>query len=139
MSRTKQTTATESFEKLGIDPADYTRAMTNAVKQRWGNLPTAKTVEALRADLAAVTVAETPTADRLVMDLIATIPDGIERAAKAESEAKRLAANAKVNAWRERGRIQAALDARSLYFARLRTGKAKTAAPADPAPQTAGI
>jgi hypothetical protein len=120
----KQISARQQFDKMGIDPADYTKPMQIAIKQRWTLLPVECKVGDLRNMLAAVTPAPTPSAVELAAENLAR--DGIEDRDGAEREAKRLAANARVNAWRERGRIQAALDARDLKYAALRAKKVKT-------------
>jgi hypothetical protein len=77
-----------------------TEAQKIAIAQKW-KLPKGSIAE-LQAQQAAVTQAETPT----VTDLI----DGGMDAEKATKEAKRLARNAQINAWRARTKLQAAID-----------------------------
>ena len=123
MARTKATPAAEQFAALGFaDPLDWTPAMALAVKQKWTNLPVDRKVDVLRADLAAVMVSVTATAHDLVVAGFSTDADACA------TEASRLVRNAKVNAWRVRNQIQAALDARALKFAILRQSKAVKAA-----------
>jgi hypothetical protein len=135
----KKITAAQQFEKLGLGPADYTTAMRNAVNQRWSELPVDRKVDELRADLAAVTREATATVEELLdaevqilaQNGVTMTVDELPAATRdaAVKEAERLKRNAGVNAWRERGKIQAALDARELRFAAMRAGKArKTAA-----------
>jgi hypothetical protein len=79
---------------------DLTEAEQIAVKQKW-KLPTGDVAD-LQAQLAAVEQVATPS----VTDLIDSGMD----ADKAAKEAKRLARNAQVNAWRARTKLQAAID-----------------------------
>lgn len=125
LNRKQQITA-----ELAALPEGATPAMQLAVKQRWNvKALLTLTVKQLEAQLAAVTVAATPTATEIA---------GLERNGKAMSdsdaapirerataEAARLLANAKVNAWRERGKLQAALDTRKLAYATRFAGKSK--------------
>jgi hypothetical protein len=118
MSRSKVTPAAEQFAALGLnDPAAWSPAMHLAVKQRWGNLPVDRKVDDLRAELAAVEVEATPDAATVLS--LGLAPDQTA----AEVEAHRRKRNAKVNAWRARNQIQAALDARALKFAQMRQAK----------------
>jgi hypothetical protein len=118
-----KTSARDAFASLGLtDESAWTKAMNLAVTQKWTDLPTGEKVDDLRAARAAVKEAEVPEAAVLVAtgvcaDLEAA---GVER--------KRLVRNAKVNAWRERNKLQAALDARDLKFAAMRAKR--TAQPA---------
>jgi hypothetical protein len=110
MTRNTQSAA-DQFAGLGLAEADYTPAMTLAVKQRWSNLPIDRKVDDLRAAVAAVKAVETPTVEILEAQ-------GFEGDAKVE--AARLKRNATVNAWRERNQLQAALDAREARYAAMR-------------------
>lgn len=105
------TPAADQFAALGIPEADWTDTMRLAVKQRWTNLPVDEKVGVLREQIAAVTKDPTPTADELAASGFAGDP---------VKEAARLKRNAAVNAWRARGQLQAALDARELRFAAIR-------------------
>lgn len=126
----KSIKAADAFAALGLTAADYTDAMRLAVKQNWTNLPTDVAVSELREKVAAVTTAPTPTSN----DLAAgghgtTYVNGVivvDREA-CNKEAARLKRNAAVNAWRERNRLQAALDARDAKFAKMRAAKAAKA------------
>lgn len=124
-TRTRKTPAAEQFAALGLtDEAAWSKAMQLAVKQRWSGLPVDVKVADLRAQLAAVTVADVPSVDEMVAEAVAlggTDDDATRE--KAEAEHKRLKRNAAVNAWRERNQIQAALDARDLKFAGLRAAR----------------
>lgn len=126
----KQTPAADAFAALGIAPADFTDAMTLAVKQRWSGLQTDAKVADLRAQLAAVEVAVVPSVDEMLAEHAAMGEpiDDVARA-RATAEHKRLKRNAAVNAWRERNRLQAALDARDLKFKALRASRGKTVSP----------
>lgn len=114
------TPAAEQFHQMGLTPADYTPAMEIAVKQKWGDLPVDDKVADLRDRIDAVTTEPTPTAIELEHA-------GLDAEAAA-TEAKRLKRNAKVQAWRERNHLQAALDARELKFARMRAAKVSVGA-----------
>lgn len=128
MTRQKATPAAEQFAALGLnDQTAWTPAMALAVKQKWANLPIDRKVDDLRSELAAVAVEQTPDAAALAADpdfqkQWGPADDAVINAAQAE--AHRLKRNAKVNAWRQRNQIQAALDARALKFAAMRQGKA---------------
>lgn len=115
----KSQPAGEQFAALGIDPADYTPAMTLAIKQRWSNLPVDKKVDELRAELAAVQTPAVTSVDALIQEL------GTRELAEAEH--RRLKRNAAVNAWRVRNQLRAALDARDLKFAAMRAKRAPKA------------
>lgn len=117
--------AAAQFEALGIPEADWTDAMRLAVKQRWSNLPVDVKVDDLRASLAAVTEPAAPTEAELVAAGFTTEP-------AQHDELARRKRNAKVQAWRARKQIQAALDARDLRFKAMR---AKRTAPAKSAPK----
>lgn len=121
--------AHESFTKLGLAPAVWTDAMRLAHKQRWTNLPVDDKVADLRDRLAAVAPDPVRSVDQLLVDMLASGQSPVTRA-DAEAEHKRLKRNAGVNAWRERGRLQAALDARELRFAAMRAAKKPAPAPA---------
>lgn len=110
----KKTPAAAAFEKLGAKPVDYTPAMRLAVKQKWTDLPTEVPVAELRERLAALEAPSVPTLAELEADESVTDPAG---------ELVRLKRNAAVNAWRARNRLQAALDARNLRYAALRSAK----------------
>lgn len=130
MSRSKATPAAEQFAALGLtDPAAWSPAMNLAVKQKWANLPVDRKVDDLRAELAAVEVAKTPDAAALLAGNAAGATEPCYAAATdqaaADVEAARLKRNAKVNAWRVRNQIQAALDARAMKFAAMRAGRGK--------------
>lgn len=116
----KRITAAQQFTDLGIPESDWTPAMRLAVKQRWSLLPVSEKVDVLRQGIAAVEPDPTPTVDQL-----ATTGHPRE---ECEKEARRLKRNAGVNAWRDRGQLQAALDARTLKFAQLRAAKKAPAA-----------
>lgn len=114
--------------------AQPTDKMLLAVKQRWTVAP--GTSPELRKQLGAVEPVTTPTASELHAD--PTFAPEVERGPVgaadeprmivAVTEAKRLAGNAKVNAWRERSRLQATIDLRAVQM------KARTSKPApDPA------
>jgi hypothetical protein len=123
MTRTTGRAAADQFTALGLTDADYTDAMRIAVKQGWSNLPVDAKVADLRDALAAVT---TP----VITDTDARA--GLPADATDEQvavEVARLRRNAGVNAWRQRTRIQAALDARGAKFAAMRA-KANRALPA---------
>lgn len=110
MSRTKSVSAAEQFAALGLtDASKWTPAMNLAVKQKWSSLPVDAKVDDLRTRLAAVKTPAVPSIHALTQQL------GTADAAKAEHA--RLLRNAKVNAWRARNQIQAALDAREMKFA----------------------
>lgn len=109
----KSTAAAAQFTALGIDEADYTDAMRLAVKQRWSNLPVDQKVDDLRAALAAVKEPALPTDDELVAA-------GFTTDVAKHDEMARRKRNAKVQAWRARKQIQAALDARDLRFRAMR-------------------
>lgn len=123
MPRTRKTPAAEQFTALGIDPDAYTKAMKIAVKQGWGDLPVTTKVGDLRAQLAAVEPAKVPTANELLAEAALAGGNGIATRESAEADHARLAANAKVNAWRARMKLQAALDARGLKFEALQSMK----------------
>lgn len=113
MSRSKSLSAAEQYTAMGLtDPAVWTPAMNLAVKQKWSNLPVDVKVDDLRGRLASVEAPTVESLDALTQRL------GTLDAAKAEHA--RLLRNAKVNAWRARNQIQAALDARELKFAAMR-------------------
>lgn len=129
----KQTPAAEQFAALGIAEADYTKAMTLAVKQRWSNLPVERKVADLRAELAAVEAPVVPTVDALRTALEAA-GEPLAQAA-AEAEHARLKRNAAVTAWRAKNKLQAAIDARDIKFAALRAKRGKVA-PVRPGTET---
>jgi hypothetical protein len=126
MTRTKATPAAEQFAALGLtDQSAWSPAMNLAVKQKWANLPVDRKVDDLRAELAAIAVDEVPTVDMLEGSAMPQHGDAREMTRdEAVAEHARLLRNAKVNAWRKRNQIQAALDARALKFAQMRQGKA---------------
>lgn len=128
MTRVRRTPAAEQFKALGIPEADWTPAMTLAVKQNWSGLPVDEKVADLRNRLAAVETVATPSTEEIVANNLAAT--GIGDRDAAEVEAKRLARNAGVTAWRSRKQLQAALDARDLKFKALRASRK---APADAA------
>lgn len=111
--------AADQFAALGIPEADWTDTMRLAVKQRWSNLPVDVKVDDLRTRVAAVKKDPTPTAADL---------EAAGFAGDARTEAARLKRNAAVNAWRTRGQLQAALDARELKFAAMRAARGHKAA-----------
>lgn len=111
----KKTPAAEQFAALRIDPKDFTPAMELAVKQKWSGLPVDEKVGDLRDRLAMVTLPGVPAVEALVAD-------GMDEA-DAKAERARLLRNAKVNAWRTRNQIQAALDARDLRFRAMRAAR----------------
>ncbi len=132
MSRTAQPKPADQFRALGLtDETEWTPGMRLAVKQKWSGLPIDAKVDDLRAQLAAVQVEPVPAVD----DLTKLIGDRD----MAVAEHARLTRNAKVNAWRERGRLRAALEARELKFARLRAARGKTAAVATVAAVAAAV
>lgn len=106
-----------------------TPAEVNAAKQGW-KIDATPTIGALRTALAAVTVTVTPTASQLSADPAfrpelerTTGAADSPRIVAATAEAARLERNAKVNAWRDRQRLQAAIDRRGASFALLRAAK----------------
>lgn len=113
-NRTARPAAADQFAKLGLTPADWTPAMGVAVKQKWTGLD----VDAKVADLRERIEAQV----RPTLDTIRAQHPGVD-----DDEATRLLRNAKVNAWRVRTRLQAALDARELRFAKMRAAKASAA------------
>lgn len=108
----KSRAAAAQFAELGIDEADYTPAMRLAVKQKWSSLPVDQPVGKLREQIAAV-VTEQPD----MAALTAAFPEPAEF----EAELRRLKRNYAVTAWRRRNQLQAALDARDLRFAAMRS------------------
>lgn len=94
-----------------------TPAERNAAKQGW-KIDATPTMGALRAALAAVQLAPTPTADEIAAQIGDDAAPG-----HCEAEAARLLRNAKVNQWRETQRLQAAIDRRSATYALLRATK----------------
>ena len=105
------TPAADAFAGLGLDETEWTPAMTIAVRQCWSGLPTDAPVADLRAAIANI---PQPTRDTIA----AQNPDVTDA-----DELSRLCRNAKVNAWRKRTQLQAALDARSLRFAKMRAAR----------------
>lgn len=114
----KNNSAAAQFAAMGIDPKDFTETMELAVKQKWSGLPVDEKVDDLRAQIADVEVDPTPTADMLQATGFSRDPDACR------VEAARLKRNATVNAWRRRGQLQAALDAREIKFAKVRAKRA---------------
>lgn len=111
------TATTVLLDNVAVAVHPLTDAQKVAIKQGW-KLPDGK-IGDLREQLAAVKVAETPTA----ADLVAADPTmPLE---DAEAEAKRLARNAKVNEWRARKTLQAAIDTRGAKYELLRAAKKK--------------
>lgn len=124
-----KTPAADAFIALGLtDQTAWTPAMHLAVKQRWTDLPLDVKVGELRDRIANLTAPEVPDVGTVKANLIlanrAEVSD-----ADAKAEHARLKRNAGVNAWRQRGQLQAALDARDLKFKALRAKVGKTAAP----------
>lgn len=108
--------AADAFAALGIAPADWTDTMRLAVKQNWTNLPVDKKVDDLRAEIAAIKPEPVPPAEVL-------LAQGFGTEDECRAEVNRLKRNASVNAWRARGQLQAALDAREAKFARVRAAR----------------
>jgi hypothetical protein len=114
MSKKQSTAAAAQFAQLGIPEADWTSAMSLAVRQKWSSLPVEKPVAELRRELAQVAVPRVPSRGEL-----AAMHPTYDEAAVVKEEA-RLKRNAAVHAWRQRNQLQAALDARELRFAAMR-------------------
>lgn len=133
--------AAEQFKAMGIPESDWTDTMQVAVKQRWSSLPVDEKVADLRARLAAVAEPVLPSLEDLTKQYEAAADPHAEQTAT--DELARLKRNAKVQTWRARKQIQAALDARDLKFKALRSAgtkaasKAKKSATGDAAPTTA--
>lgn len=117
----KSSGAAAQFAAMGIPESDWTDAMHLAVKQRWSNLPVDVKVDDLRASLADVKEPALPT----VAELVAA---GFDTEPQQKDEMARRKRNAKVQAWRARKQIQAALDARDLRFKAMRAKRSTTAA-----------
>jgi len=130
----KLTPAADQFAALGLTADQFTPAMQLAIKQKWSGLPVDKKVGDLRDALAAVTP---PTHATLVDLLEASNADHPgrtidEQHSLAGAEHARLKRNAAVAAWRERNKLQAAIDARDLKFAALRAKRGKSAGAPQP-------
>lgn len=111
------TEAGSANQEIEVPAVPLTEAQTLAVKQKWTKLPTGKVAD-LRAELAAVEVANTPTAEELrEADADLSVED-------AEKEAKRLLGNARVTAWRKRKMLEAAIDTQAAPMALVRARKA---------------
>lgn len=127
----KQTPAADQFAGLGITPDQYTPAMQVAVKQKWSALRVDEKVADLRAAHAAVLLPPVPTVEEMLAEhaVVTGQPVTDDDRTRAEAEVVRLRRNAAVNAWRERTKLQAALDARDLKFAALRAKRGTAGAP----------
>jgi hypothetical protein len=109
-------TKTKADRKPKFQPSEdefTTDAMRVAVVQRW-TIPEGTKVQ-LEAELAAIE--DAPPVEHFAAQLDPAEWPDTEAAAK---EAKRRARNAQVNVWRQRTRLQAALDTRSAQFKRIR-------------------
>lgn len=119
MSETKSRTAAAVVEELKAAGAEITPALEVAVKQKW-TLPEGTMAE-LKAQLDAVQMPnDLPTAEALYEANFHADKEACK------TEAARLVRNAKTNDWRNRTRLQAAIDARTLKFA-VRGAKGKAA------------
>lgn len=128
----KKPAAADQFAALGLDQSVWTEPMRIAVAQKWSGLPVDTKVGDLRDQLAAPYELVVPTVDELIEAAAAAgggdTADDDALGVRAAAEHARLTRNAKVNAWRARTKLQAALDARELRFAALRAAKAAPAA-----------
>jgi hypothetical protein len=112
---------TSDPDAVAVRFAPLTDAQRHALKQGW-NLTDllGLTVAELRARLAAVTPADVPSVVDLATQAPADLPMDELPSTWAVKEHARLKRNAVTNAWRERMRLQAALDTRGAKYAALR-------------------
>lgn len=116
MTDTKARTAQVVVDELKAAGAEITPALEVAVKQKW-TLPEGTMAE-LKAALAAVQMpTDLPSAEALYAANFHADKEACQ------AEAVRLVRNAKTNDWRQRTRLQAAIDARTAKFANVRAGK----------------
>lgn len=110
--RNARPAAADQFAALGLDPEEWTPAMKVAVSQKWTGLETDAKVSELQQRLDDHV---RPTMDDVLKD-----HPGVD-----DAEAARLLRNRKVDSWRVRTRLQAALDARRLRFTKMRAARSK--------------